>query len=247
MSDIVFRQQSTVGALQVVKTGELLRLPEANIEVEAPIYLASDVHLSDYGIRGFVLVDTKPENRVWGYHEDRFYNSGETMSGREKPDYVEGEPRDEDPVQIARYYGTRHGFKAVRFFVLPEAVREFFGSDKFLGEPMIAKCLEEGTTPSDFGERPILPRDIVLSDSRSSAEDSATIRKKKVIALASILPLVDPTCPSESTDPRCLPTRRSRRASHPRSGTTGDPASLIGSRCPDRRRSSVATDDATGS
>jgi len=198
MSDIVPSDQGRGNSLEAIKASELLRLPESHLEAGSPLYLATDLHLSDYGVRGFVLVDTKPENRRSGYYASEFYDSGESMSGYETPDNMSGTLEDADPIQTARWYGTRHGFKTVRFFVLPEAVTEFFASDKFLGDPMVKKCLEESTTPTEYREQPVRPTDIFYGDDAIRGDEMTVLRKQKVAALGNLLPLVDPSCSPES-------------------------------------------------
>ncbi len=115
------------------------------------IFLATDVVIGKYGVIGFGLVDSKPEDRwksytdgVWigvVYNEDSFY-----LLAQHKDSYADAKLR------RSHYIGTSDGFKLARYFVLPRSVMDFFDRDEFLGEPLIEKCLRQGTLPADFDE-----------------------------------------------------------------------------------------------
>jgi hypothetical protein len=159
------------------------------------LYLASDVHISTYGVQGFVLIDAKPENKRVSYYSNGYYNSGEPTTGHEEQDsyyFIE------DPIERARSYGTRHGFKALRYFVLPEAVTELVSRDKFLGDPILRKCFEEDTTPDNFLEYPVNLRDIFYGDDAIRGEESQLLRKSKIASFAGIISTIDPRCPIEA-------------------------------------------------
>lgn len=45
----------------------------------------------------------------------------------------------------------------IRYFILPNNVKDFFRKDKFLGYPMIDKCCREDTLPEEFDETEVNP------------------------------------------------------------------------------------------
>lgn len=177
--------------LLTVKAGELLRLQGGGLTTESsPLYIASDLQVSQYGIRGLVLVDSAPENRTSSYYSNGHYNSGEPVSGSDNPGSDDIGGTNEYTI---RHYGTRHGFKALRLFVLPESVDEFMRTDKWIGEAMLSKCMEQDTTPKDFYEQPVSLSDALMTDHGKSLGEEIAIEKKKVAVLAGILLLADPT------------------------------------------------------
>jgi hypothetical protein len=192
MSDVP-HTETNPEALLTVSGNALSTLPEWELEARAPVYLASEVHISAYGVRGFLLVDSHPENRQSGYHSTRWYGSGEVFSGSEDADPEDVEQRELSPMEVAREYGTRHGFKAIRFIVLPHAVTDFFAQDKWLGEPAIEKCIEDVGTPPGYWEQPVRPgKGMIETDDRLPRDQSRELQQRKLAALARILPLLDP-------------------------------------------------------
>lgn len=181
--------------LDVIKAADIVRSQGGLLQANAPLYLASDVRISTYGVQGFVLIDAKPENRRVSYYSNGFYNSGEPTTGHEEqdPDY-----KIEDPIGHARSFGTRHGFKALRYFVLPEAVTKLVSRDKFLGDPILRKCFEEDTTPEDYLECPVYPRDIFYGDDAIRGEESRLLRQSKIASFAGIISTIDTKCSIEA-------------------------------------------------
>jgi hypothetical protein len=118
------------------------------------LFLASDVIVGEYGVTGFVIVDSKPENRWISYTEgdktgviwDTEYHSLEFV--------IYGI---NEPLRKVHFVNTNEGFKMIRYFILPSNVSQFFTTDKFLGDPMIDKCCREGTLPEEFDEVVVNP------------------------------------------------------------------------------------------
>ena len=118
------------------------------------IFLASDIIVGQYGVTGFVLVDNKPENR-WVSYTD-----GDRTRITWRLPYDEDEFAlmgiIDEPYRMASHYiNTSKGFKMIRYFILPNNVKEFFQRDRKLDEPLIEKCCEEGTLPGDFDEEKV--------------------------------------------------------------------------------------------
>lgn len=121
-------------------------------------FLGSDVFGSEYGIKGFLLMDTKPEKRWLNYTDNR--DTGvpiEGMHGNQEELFgLEWEEGLERTVRTAHFLHTDKGFKMVRYFILPNEVYTLFKNQPMLGEPMIKQltmtALEEqfDETDTDF-------------------------------------------------------------------------------------------------
>jgi len=117
------------------------------------LFLASDVVLGEYGVTGFVVVDNKPEDRWISYTESD--EIGVKWSENDTLQFTVW--KEGDPNRLSHYLNTSQGFKMIRYFILPSKVRDFFRTDRFLGEPMIDKCAREGTIPDKFDETNVNP------------------------------------------------------------------------------------------
>lgn len=142
-------------ALQPYQESVLARIEPTSLSLQETrerkrFFLPADVLISRYGIIGFLLVDTRPEQRWLTYTDAEWIGvpctEGSVPYGSE-----------EDRVRRSHFIDTDTGFKMVRYFVLPPKVSEFFNRDKFLGDPFIDKCCREGTLPEEFDEIPADP------------------------------------------------------------------------------------------
>lgn len=104
-------------------------------------FLPGDIVSSKYGVVGFVLVDSKPEKR-WVTYTD-----GEWIGITFEEDNMAASGRNRE-----HFLDTDAGFKMIRYFALPKSVQDFFDQDRFLGEPMINKCIQDQTLPEDYDE-----------------------------------------------------------------------------------------------
>ncbi len=106
-------------------------------------FIPTNVLISQYGIVGMLIADNKPESRKVSYSESEWIG----VSASEEQFHTNG-----DPVRKAHYANTENGASFIRAFALPANVREVFARDKFLGEPMIDKCIDDETVPEEFDE-----------------------------------------------------------------------------------------------
>ena len=113
------------------------------------VNLMSDIFTSDYGVTGFLLLDSQPEGGRGYYPNGEFgwyCNEEEWKSSCEAGIY-------ENDLRVkcknVPFPGT---FKMVRYFIMPEKVGDLFRGDKFLGEPMINKICIEDLVPEEFDE-----------------------------------------------------------------------------------------------
>lgn len=151
-------EQYRGGISSVVQAGSQLleRVDFTNQQITLPsqqerYYLAAPVYRSSFGVEGYLLVDHHPENRWHSYMNDGCayleYRMGTPSSycGHDVP------PTD-DPIRLAHFLNTSQGFKLVRFFHLPNSVIQAFAEDRFLGEPLIQKCIQDQVLPNNFDE-----------------------------------------------------------------------------------------------
>jgi len=142
-------------AIQLYRDTGLAVIESRNLALpETPerkrFFLPADILISKYGVIGFVLLDSRPEQRWITYTDSEFIG----LSTSEES--VPWESRD-DRIRISHYVDTETGFKMIRYFVLPPVVSEFFKRDKFLGDPFIDKCCRDGTLPEELDEVPAEP------------------------------------------------------------------------------------------
>lgn len=108
------------------------------------LYIGSRVMVNEHGVVGFIMVDSTPEKRNVSYTDMEWtgitYEDNKGLRDTYSPD------------RIPHFVGTEKGFKMIRYFAMPKQVAEFFGQDKFLGEPFIDKCIRDETLPEDFDE-----------------------------------------------------------------------------------------------
>jgi len=127
-------------ALEIVKSRSLV-LPDS--AAAKRFFLPSGAVVGRYGVIGFLMIDSKPENRYVSYTDGEW--AGVTYREEDlKWSYPERNP--------SHYLNTDTGFKMIRYFALPPAVRAFFEKDKYLGDPLIDKCCREGTLPEELDE-----------------------------------------------------------------------------------------------
>ena len=137
---------------RITASNIVLRRDKPLIE-QKRLFLASDVVVGEYGVTGFVVVDNKPEDRWLSYTD------GDELGVR----WGENDSvhfmiwKEEDPNRLLHYLDTSQGFKMIRYFILPSNVSAFFGTDRYLGGPMIDKCACEGAIPNEFDEVKINP------------------------------------------------------------------------------------------
>jgi hypothetical protein len=108
-------------------------------------FLPSNVLVSRYGIVAMLVVDTRPKYRCVSYDDgnwvgvtyvhDKYDHGGIT-----------------DPVRLAHFVGTEHGFSILRVLVLTPGIIEIFARDPYLGDPMIEKCACEKVFDVEFDE-----------------------------------------------------------------------------------------------
>ena len=111
-------------------------------------FVASDLVAGQYGVTGFLIVDTRPERRWESYTDNDLYG---VTHGLDHCVHIPDEVRN-DPVRISHYINTEHGFKMIRYFLLPKSVDAFFKNDRFLGEGMIKKACEQDAMPHWYDE-----------------------------------------------------------------------------------------------
>lgn len=125
-----------------------------NTELVKPsrFFLGSDVFTSQFGIKAFLLMDTKPEKRWLSYTDSRdVYVSIEGTPGNQEEYFgMHWEEGLERTVRTAHFLHTNEGFKMVRYFTLPAEVNELFQNQHILGEPMIRQLAT--TLPENFDE-----------------------------------------------------------------------------------------------
>lgn len=109
-------------------------------------FLPSDIVMGRYGVTGFLIIDTRPEERWESYTDTNLYYISHSLDHRI---HIPDEDRN-DPIRVSHYINTDKGFKMIRYFLLPNNVRTFFESDEDLGEPMVRKCCR--TIPKWFDE-----------------------------------------------------------------------------------------------
>lgn len=131
--------------LEVISNSSIVLSGNSLME-QKRFYLASDVIVGRYGVTGFVIVDNRPEKR-WVSYTDGSY-SGVTY----KPKGYLGSGIEDKSRFLSHFVDTDTGFKMIRYFILPENIKEFFKRDEYLGDPMITKCCEQDTLPKEFDE-----------------------------------------------------------------------------------------------
>lgn len=134
--------------LERIAASDIVARSDSPLMKQKRLFLASDVIVGEYGVTGFVVVDTKPEKR-WICYTDG--NATGVPYGKEEAEMLLF-GIDDDPYRLAHYIDTDQGFKMIRYFILPPNVRDFFRTDRYLGTPMINKCACEGTIPDEFDE-----------------------------------------------------------------------------------------------
>ena len=75
--------------------------------------------MGQYGVTGFLIVDTRPEERWESYTNTDLYGVSHSL---EHCIHIPDDVRN-DPVRISHYINTDKGFKMVRYFLIPKNVR----------------------------------------------------------------------------------------------------------------------------
>ena len=104
--------------------------------------------MGKYGVTGFLIVDTRPEERYESYTDSNLYGVSHSI---EHCQHIPPEVRG-DPLQLSHFIETDKGFKMIRYFIIPENARGVFGRDKHLGPALIKKCLEDCGIPEWFND-----------------------------------------------------------------------------------------------
>lgn len=110
-------------ALEVIRSKGLI-LPDS--PAAKRFFLPSGAVVGRYGVIGFVMIDSKPENRYVSYTD------GDWVGVTYREEDFKWIYSDRNP---SHFLNTDTGFKMIRYFALPSAVRIFFEKDKFLGIP----------------------------------------------------------------------------------------------------------------
>lgn len=105
-------------------------------------FIPNEVVIGEYGVAGFVVIDTRPEERWESYTDSELHFISHSLE--EHCIHLSPQAK-ESPIRLAHYVNTDKGFKMIRYFILPIKVHDFFRSDEDIGEGLIAKCCK-----SDF-------------------------------------------------------------------------------------------------
>lgn len=138
---------------KIAASGFLIKSPLKTLH--SRLYLASDIIMGDYGVAGFLLIDSRPEERFESYTDGDLIG---VSSDHEHCEHIPPEVRN-NPLRLSHYIETDKGFKMVRYFLVPDNIVEFFYKDKFLGEPVIAKCYRDVKIPEWFDEEDSRPHE----------------------------------------------------------------------------------------
>ncbi len=127
------------------------------LEEQHRYFLPTEILISQHGIVGMLIADTKPEKRNVTY-TDSEWTGISVDTERWAQEFAN------DPVRRAHYVDTENGFSFYRIFALPDSAVQNFAKDRFLGNPMIEKCICDGVfgegveldeIQASAGERPI--------------------------------------------------------------------------------------------
>lgn len=186
------------GVITALPLEELLQLQdeaanntEAALERQSPLFVAGDIHFSQLGVIGFVLVDARPEDRFMDYEdtESRVYHRT-----YEPPDYYDRNW--ENPAFVSRHHKTSEGLKALRFYMLPKSVASFLKDRPRLQAAILEECLSgvDIPVPDDYYEQAMSVHNVFCSPG-SGYEDEQQLQlgQQKVRALGDILALLDPS------------------------------------------------------
>jgi len=100
-------------------------------------FIPNEVVIGEYGVTGFVVIDSRPEKRWESYTDPDLFGVYHTLENH--CGHLPSEPK-KDPLRLAHYVNTDKGFKMIRYFLLPLKVHDLFRSDEDIGEGLIAKC-----------------------------------------------------------------------------------------------------------
>lgn len=140
---------------KIAATGFLIKSPLKTLHTR--LYLASDIIVGDYGVAGFLLVDSRPEERFEDYTDANLIGVSHDF---EHTEHLPPKVRN-NPLRLSHYIETDKGFKMARYFLIPSNVAEFFHKDKFLGEPIISKCYQDVNMPEWFDEEHSRPNEVL--------------------------------------------------------------------------------------
>ena len=166
-------------------------LSPETLELRPPISLMGDIQVSSYGAVGFTLLDSAPENRIRTWNSASDYYGLEDNDAPEKYELLSFE-------EASRYYDTRHGFKVVRYAIIPEQLGALLDTNKWVGPAVIRQALEDGVAPREWQEEPIAPgRSIYTSGEGRSNEEQEKIFQAKAAYLIGLLRGLDTNVPPD--------------------------------------------------
>jgi hypothetical protein len=141
--------------LERIAASDIVLRSDTSLMKQKRLYLASDVFVGEYNVTGFVVVDNQPEQRWISYTDGDKIG----VPWGNDPNQIEFDlfGITNDAQRLAHFIGTDKGFKMIRYFILPLNVEDFFRSDRYIGEPLIDKCVCEGTIPDEFDEQKVNP------------------------------------------------------------------------------------------
>lgn len=145
-------------------------LPPEVLERRPALALLGEISVSHYGAIGFTLLDSAPENRVptWNGASDYFGLEGEDAD----PAYAGGyEPLPFE--EGSRVYGTRTGFKVIRYAIIPEELKKVLATNQWLGPAVLNQAFEDGICPREFKEEALDPPYTIFTSKTGRTEEEA--------------------------------------------------------------------------
>lgn len=159
------------------KTIEAAISPEVAL-LRPPLSLLGDIRVSQYGAIGFTLLDSKPENKICNWNTGSDYYGYE--SNDEPEDYQYPNPTPADLLKITRSFGTRHGFKLIRYAIIPEELTDVLKTNSWVGPAILKQALEEGVTPTEYLEEDVGPKFAILTTGVGRPDDGGGGDRQKL-------------------------------------------------------------------
>ncbi len=117
--------------------------------VHSRFFIGNDeIVMGDYGVAGFLIIDTRPEERWERNSDDNLFGVSHTL---EHCVHLPEEAR-QNPFRLAHFINTHQGFKMIRYFLIPNNVKGLLSRDKYFGDPAIDKCCQEAGMPEYLDE-----------------------------------------------------------------------------------------------
>ncbi|GEM_PF-1600279 len=116
--------------------------------VHSRFFLGSDFYMGTYGVTGFLVIDSRPEERWESYTDTNLYGVSHSLKHCM---HIPQEVRN-DPIRLSHYINTDKGFKMIRYFLLPSNVKELFSRDRHLKDSLVRKCCEDVPITEWFDE-----------------------------------------------------------------------------------------------